>query len=134
LLEELAGHLDAVTGGVADGVAADAEAPGGHRTAEDACPAITAFLERGNRGRALVPVKRGDRDEAFRRVAVEVDDRPGRLAALLTDAGAAGVNVEDVRVDHVPGRPRGVIELLVHAEAVEPLTQALRRREWAVVE
>lgn len=105
-----------------DGVGAD----GGHTEA------VAAFLERGNRGRALVPVKRGVRDVGFARVAVTVDDRPGRLAALLTAAGEAQVNVEDVHVDHVPGRATGVIELLVAVEAQSGLETALRERGWLV--
>lgn len=93
---------------------------------------VRSLLERGNRGRALVPVKRGVRDSGFVAVAVEVDDRPGRLAALLADAGAAGVNVEDVRVDHVPGRPTGIIELLVAVPAAAVLETALGR-DWHVI-
>ncbi len=95
--------------------------------------AVRAFLERGNRGRALVPVKRGEVSEAFRPVRVSVDDQPGRLAALLTTAGAAGVNVEDVHVEHIPGRPRGVIELLVEAESVLLLGDVLERQGWHVL-
>jgi prephenate dehydrogenase len=94
---------------------------------------VRDFLERGNRGRALVPVKRGEVSEAFRPVRVSVDDQPGRLAALLTAAGAAGVNVEDVHVEHIPGRPQGVIELLVEAEAVQVLGDALERQGWHVL-
>ncbi len=98
----------------------------------DALTGVTSLLEHGNRGRALVPVKRGVRDEAFARVAVEMDDRPGRLAALLGAAGDAGVNVEDVRVDHIPGRPRGVIELLVATEAARSLEAVLTAEGWLV--
>lgn len=94
--------------------------------------AVSDFLDRGHRGRALVPVKRGVRDIGFTRVAVTVDDRPGRLAALLADAGRAHINVEDVQVDHLPGRPTGVIELLVEVEAGPPLAAALAARGWRV--
>ena len=95
--------------------------------------AIREFLLRGTRGRALVPVKRGELSEAFRPVRVSVDDQPGRLAALLTAAGAAGVNVEDVRVEHVPGRPQGVIELLVDVAAVDQLGDTLQAQNWNVL-
>lgn len=121
--------------GLLSGLAGDLEclaAPSDPQERAQALAAVTALLVRGNHGRALVPVKRGVRDEGFARVGVEVDDRPGRLAALLTAAGEAGVNVEDVRVDHVPGRPRGVIELLVATAAATPLEAALRERGWAL--
>lgn len=94
---------------------------------------LRALLVRGNAGRARVPVKRGELAGAFLGIRVDVADEPGRLAALLAAAGEAGVNVEDVRVEHVPGRPRGVIELLVSASAEAPLRQALTRDGWQVI-
>lgn len=94
---------------------------------------VQEFLARGNRGRAVVPVKRGELSEAFGRVGVRVDDEPGRLAALLAAAGAAGVNVEDVHVEHVPGKPQGVIELLVDVGVVEVLRSALETEGWHVL-
>ena len=99
-----------------------------------ALAAVDRFLTQGNEGRALVPVKRGVRDVGFALVAVTVDDQPGRLAALLTAAGQAGVNVEDVHVDHLPGRPTGVIDLLVGLESAALLERALRAQGWQVRE
>ena len=91
------------------------------------------LLREGNTGRALVPVKRGALSESFAPVRVSVPDEPGRLAALLTDAGKAAVNVEDVHVEHVPGRPTGIIELLVRVTDVAPLVEALGARGWLVL-
>lgn len=96
--------------------------------------ALHDFLEQGRRGRELVPLKRGRGSIDFSTVRVGVDDQPGRLAALLTAAGAAGINVEDVHVEHVPGRPRGVIDLLVRAESRASLSTALRDAGWDVRE
>jgi prephenate dehydrogenase len=83
------------------------------------------LLVRGNRGRALVPVKRGVHDQDVDVVAVRIPDRPGSLVALLTVAATAGINVEDVRVEHLPGRPTGVAELLVKSAHRDALTAAL---------
>ena len=91
------------------------------------------LLVRGNRGRALVPVKRGGTDEDFAVVAVAVPDRPGQLAGLLVSAAEAHVNVEDVRVEHLPGRPSGVIELLVAADGLEAARAALAAAGWDVL-
>jgi prephenate dehydrogenase len=99
----------------------------------DVRAALRTFLQRGNAGRDLVPVKRGERAGAFSGVRVDLPDEPGRLAALLHAAGEAGVNVEDLRVEHVPGRPRGVVELLVAPSAAEPLSRALGEAGWHVV-
>lgn len=95
---------------------------------------LADLLRRGVAGRELVPVKRGERDAAFVTVSVSVTDRPGQIAGLLTSAAAGEVNVEDVRVEHVPGRPRGVIELLVRADARSRAEAFLRAAGWEVVE
>jgi prephenate dehydrogenase len=102
-------------------------------TTANATARVHEFLVRGNRGRAMVPVKRGELSGAFGRVRVSVDDEPGRLAALLTAAGSLGVNVEDVHVEHVPGKPKGVIELLVGTDRVDDLGQGLEEAGWRVL-
>jgi prephenate dehydrogenase len=117
-LGTLAGQLELLAGG----------------DSEQARESLHAFLEQGRRGRELVPVKRGRGSIDFSTVRVDVDDQPGRLAALLTAAGAAGINVEDVHVEHVPGRPRGIIDLLVRAESSTALSDALRAARWDVRE
>ncbi|MDX6217938.1 MAG: prephenate dehydrogenase [Frankiales bacterium] len=109
----------------------------GTPTPADAAAAVAVLrdlLRDGNAGRVLVPVKRGFRSAAFAPVKVTVSDEPGRLAALLTDAGRAQVNVEDVHVEHVPGRPTGVIELLVAREDMGRLSDALVASGWTVDE
>lgn len=95
--------------------------------------ALEDLLVRGNRGRALVPVKRGETDRDFAVVAVAVPDRPGQLAGLLVSAADAGINVEDVRVEHLPGRPSGVIELLVAADGRGAARAALAAAGWDVL-
>ena len=120
-LTALAAALEDVAAGGSD---SDASAP---------LSAVEDLLVRGRAGRALVPVKRGARDEDFVRVHVSVPDRPGQLAGLLATAADAGINVEDVHVEHLPGRPRGVIQLLVHAETVEAARSALVRGGWDVL-
>ncbi len=95
--------------------------------------AVLDLLQRGNTGRALVPVKRGDHDRDFTRLSVSVPDAPGQLAAVFSCAGAAGVNIEDVRVEHLPGRPTGLLELLVQAGERAPLRQALSGAGFVVL-
>lgn len=95
--------------------------------------AVEDLLVRGNAGRALVAVKRGGHDRDFAVVGVSVPDRPGQIAGVLLAAADAGVNVEDVRVDHLPGRPSGVVELLVAADTREDARAALAAAGWAVL-
>jgi prephenate dehydrogenase len=65
-------------------------------------------------------------------VPVVLPDRPGQLARLFTDAGEAGVNIEDVRIEHSPGQPVGLIELAVQSELADRLAAALAERGWTV--
>jgi prephenate dehydrogenase len=95
-----------------------------------ATAAVKGFLRRGNLGRALVPVKRGGLSESFVSVGVVVEDVPGGLARLFVAVEGVGVNVEDVRVEHLPGRPTGVIELLVASDAAASLRAALGEGGW----
>lgn len=94
---------------------------------------LEQFLLRGNAGRRLVPVKRGEVAGAFAGVRVELSDEPGQLAQLLLAAGEAGINVEDLRLEHVPGRPRGVAELLVTPGVEQSLARALGEQGWRLV-
>jgi prephenate dehydrogenase len=125
LVARLAEELTHVSG-LLDSLAAE---PG----AGDAREALSAFLQKGNAGRELVPVKRGELAGAFAGVRVDLPDEPGQLAELLRAAGDAEVNVEDLRVEHVPGRPRGVVELLVAPASAERLRTALAAAGWHVI-
>ena len=63
-------------------------------------------------------------------VFVSIPDHPGELARLFADAGAAGVNIEDVRIDHDPGREMGLVEVVVAEDRAEALHDALESRGW----
>ena len=91
------------------------------------------LLARGNAGRALVPVKRGGHDGDFTRVSVSVPDAPGQLAGVFACAAQADVNIEDVRVEHLPGRPSGLLELSVHVQERGRLHDALTAAGFTVL-
>lgn len=93
---------------------------------------VTAVLRDGVDGRARLPGKHGAVAAEYATVMVVVDDRPGQLARLFADAGAAGVNVEDVRIDHSPGQPLGLVELDVRPGSETTLERALAERGWTV--
>ncbi len=99
----------------------------------DAGDGLRELLERGNAGRALVPVKRGGTDSDFAIVGVRVADRRGQLAGVLLAAADAGIDVEDVRVEHLSGRPSGVVELLVTAAERPRARTLLTRAGWDVL-
>ena len=57
-------------------------------------------------------------------------DHPGELARLFADAGASEVNIEDVHIDHDPGRDTGLVELVVDETRADHLQTSLESRGW----
>ena len=92
--------------------------------------AVTALLDRGVAGTTVIPAKHGGPPVPESSVFVIVPDHPGELARLLADAGEVGVNIEDLRIDHDPGRPVGLVELYVAEESVDHLLASLEERGW----
>jgi prephenate dehydrogenase len=103
---------------------ADGDEPAGKEVAE--------LLERGCDAVARIPGKRGGPARDFAIVQVIIPDRPGELARLFQAAGAAGINIEDVGIEHSPGLPVGVAELSVRPEAAEQLSDVLAAGGWPV--
>jgi prephenate dehydrogenase len=91
---------------------------------------LGAMLEQGVAGTRAIPGKHGGPVRPTRSVFVSVPDHPGELARLFADAGASGVNIEDVHIDHDPGRPVGLVELLVEEARAEHLLESLESRGW----
>jgi prephenate dehydrogenase len=118
---------------VAEALADTARAPGpGPGPAGPDLKVLAALLEQGGAGVARIPGKRGAPARAEAAVQVVIPDRPGELARLFQAAGEAGVNIEDIGIEHSPGLPVGVAELTVHPEAVGRLTEALAANGWPV--
>ncbi len=105
---------------------ADPEAPGAPST-------IASALARGNDGVARLPGKHGG-STRFASLVVQVDDRPGELARLLTEIGEEGVNMEDLHLEHSPGAQIGFAEIAVLPEAAPRLAEALEARGWHLAE
>ncbi|QVQ53061.1 prephenate dehydrogenase [Spiractinospora alimapuensis] len=96
-------------------------------------PTVRDLLDRGRSGQERIPGKHGaERQPEFAMLPVVIPDQPGTLARLFDSAGAAGVNIEDVRIDHSPGLPVGVAQLSVRVEELRELAQALAADGWAV--
>ncbi len=106
-----------------EGVAAGAELAGGQ---------LADLLKRGQAGVGRIPGKRGGPAPEYPTVQVVIPDRPGELGRLFQAAGRAGVNIEDISIEHSPGLPVGVAELWVRPEAVAELTGVLAAAGWPV--
>lgn len=91
---------------------------------------MSDLLDRGRAGVARIPGKRGEVARSFAAVQVVIADRPGELARLFAVAGEAGVNVEDVRIEHAPGHPTGVAEISVRPGQAADLLTALTAGGW----
>lgn len=100
--------------------------------AEDAvAQAVADLIQAGHAGRSQLDTKhRGAPDGAgtladgWAWCEVRVDDRPGRLAQLFELAAIAGVNIEDVRIDHAPQQPTGTVALAVPSASLGALRRA----------
>ncbi|GAA4760092.1 prephenate dehydrogenase [Nocardioides endophyticus] len=114
LLGEVRGELDALIEAIASG----------NRDG------LGALLAQGVAGTQAIPGKHGGPVRPTRSVFVSVPDHPGELARLFADAGASEVNIEDVHIDHDPGRPVGLVELLVDEARADHLIGSLESRGW----
>lgn len=98
----------------------------------DAVADLADVLRRGNAGRDRVPGKHGAAPAAYETVGVLITDQPGELARIFADAGRAGVNIEDVRIEHATAQQAGRVQLMVEPRAAAVLAEALRERGWAI--
>lgn len=98
----------------------------------DGAEGIEDVLRRGNAGRGRVPGKHGAAPASYEIVAVLISDRPGELARIFADAGRAGVNIEDVRIEHATGQQAGLVQLMVEPSAAPVLSASLRERGWSI--
>lgn len=92
---------------------------------------VERLLASGVAGTRAIPGKHGGPPVELAVVSVAIPDEPGALARLFTDTGHAGVNVEDIRIDHDPGRAYGLADLHVLASAADVLVTALGDRGWS---
>ena len=93
---------------------------------------VTEVLMAGVAGQARIPGKHGAAPSAYREISVIVADKPGELARLFSAIGDAKVNLEDIRIEHVFGRPSGLVALFVRPEAGERLIAALETHGFDV--
>jgi prephenate dehydrogenase len=94
---------------------------------------VRGVLERGREARTLLPTKTGRSPVRWTRIGVVLQDRPGELARLFAVAGEAGVNIEDVAIDHATDHPVGMVALDVAESAAGVLESAVRNAGWHAV-
>ena len=95
---------------------------------------LAQLMGEGNAGQARIPGKHGAPPQAFALVTIVVQDKPGQVAKLLTEIGDAGINVEDVRVEHSAGHQVGLVDVSVIPGRREELVTVLSALGWKVVQ
>lgn len=120
--------LDAVV--VALEQVVEAEDP--HALPGGALGTLAAAVAAGNAGVARIPGKHGGARRAYDVVTVLVPDRPGELARLLADVGAAGINLEELGLEHAPRQPVGLAAISVLPGLGATLEGELLARGWKV--
>jgi prephenate dehydrogenase len=111
-----------------------ADAATGPETVEGgALSTIAQTIVHGNAGVARIPGKHGGAPRVYEVVTVLVPDSPGELARLLADVGQAGVNLEDLQLEHAAGRPVGMAAVSVLPGRSEHLEAELTARGWSLV-
>jgi prephenate dehydrogenase len=112
------------------------EAIEGDRTLRQALDGagIRPHLERGLAGTRLIPGKHGTAPVQYRQLVVEIPDTPGALSRLFSDVAEAGINVEDLAIQHDPERQVGYLSLAVAPDRAEELTTFMSGAGWTVGE
>lgn len=93
---------------------------------------LAGTVAAGNAGVARIPGKHGGVRRVYDVVTVLVPDEPGELARLLGDVGAAGINLEELGLEHAPSQPVGLASLSVLRGLGADLEAELTARGWRV--
>ena len=94
--------------------------------------ALRRFLAAGRQGTRAIPGKHGAGGVQYAQVVVTIPDAPGALARLFADIEAAGVNVEDVRIEHDPAREVGYLAVQVTKPVARSLENAMIEAGWTL--
>lgn len=93
---------------------------------------LAEVLERGRSGVRALPGKHGLSSVEFAQVVVEIPDAPGALARLFRDVEAAGVNIEDLSIDHELERQVGWLSVQVAPDRADDLAAVMAQAGWTV--
>jgi prephenate dehydrogenase len=93
---------------------------------------LRSQLERGVAGTRKIGGKHGAAPMRYSEIVVAIPDSPGALGRLFAEVGAAGVNVEDISIEHDPVREFGYLALSVAPEQADALVETMLSHGWAV--
>lgn len=93
---------------------------------------VSRALEGGNQGVERIPGKHGTKQTAYAQVVVMIADKPGELGRLFNEVGEIGVNIEELKLEHSPSAPVGLVELFVLPVVEQKLIADLEARGWKI--
>lgn len=93
---------------------------------------VSRALEAGNHGVERIPGKHGTKQAAYAQVVVMIADKPGELGRLFNEVGEIGVNIEELKLEHSPSAPVGLVELYVLPSVEQKLIADLEDRGWKI--
>ena len=93
---------------------------------------VSRALEAGNQGVERIPGKHGTKQTAYAQVVVMIADKPGELGRLFNEVGEIGVNIEELKLEHSPSAPVGLVELYVLPTFEQKLIAELEQRGWKI--
>jgi prephenate dehydrogenase len=120
-LDRVLAALQAIAGETSDADAVGARGDVAHAIAD------------GNLGHERIPGKHGGVPTRYAVVTVVIPDEPGALGKVFADIATAGTNVEELALEHAPGRAVGLLEISVLPAVREHLEAALSASGWHVV-
>ncbi|MFC7406621.1 prephenate dehydrogenase [Georgenia alba] len=125
-LRELRDDVDAVLEALETAADAGPSAPG-------STGPLARLVADGNAGVSRIPGKHGGPPRRYGAVTVLIPDEPGALGRLFGDVGEAGINIEDLQLEHSAGQKVGLAVVSVVPSAVAPLEKELQERGWHLV-
>ncbi|HEX5907706.1 MAG TPA: prephenate dehydrogenase/arogenate dehydrogenase family protein, partial [Propionibacteriaceae bacterium] len=93
---------------------------------------LRSQLEQGVAGTRKIAGKHGAAAVRYSEVVIAIPDEPGALARLFSEVSAAGVNVEDISIEHDPVREVGYLALSVAPQHADALVETMLSHGWAV--
>ena len=93
---------------------------------------VEGIMLRGRWGARALPGKHGGRSREWDSIVIEIPDTPGALARLFVDIDGAGVNVEDLSIEHDAAREVGFLSVAVSPERADGLREAMQQAGWTV--
>lgn len=100
---------------------------------DDPTHKVRPLLQRGVNGTRQIPGKHGAPVIDYARLVIEIPDTPGALAQLFRDIADAGVNIEDIDIQHDLVRQVGYLEVAVEPGHVREVSEAMRAAGWRLV-